>query len=83
MLATGPGEHAAGVKLPVARVEAAAHHSGRKLLERELAHSALHLTVHRLVRHHVNLPVAVGEVQQGTSQGFPRGILRHPEKLGR
>src|SRR6187399_2954362 len=47
-LIPGPREHTAAIELPIARMEAPAHDTGRKLRDRQRTHAALGLAVHGL-----------------------------------
>ena len=61
-------------------VEPPPHHAGWKAWQRKSAHTTLHLITDRFVRHDMNLAVAIGKVQQRSTQGTP-ATFRDPEQF--
>ena len=76
-----PAEQTADVKLPVARVEPAAHDPGGKVRQRKTHHAALHGVFQVLDHHQKNLARAVGKRKELAFQGPPL-VARHPDLLG-
>ena len=82
MLVARPTKEAAGVKLAINRMEAAAHHAGRCFAEGNATHATLRHAVNFLVGHGEEPAGAVTEVDEGALERAPF-VAGHPQLLGR